>query len=610
MFEKLHTFINDPQIGFIPSGTAPNFDDEAAGDFEVDLPELSLNLLTSTSERFTKLQGRHSSFQFLAQERLDSMRSQLIGDKTLLAFGNLSLLSKQKNIEFNELWTYPTLNNEQLEKLHNGIFPNSKVVYKILEVFDSLPLVRSVCNVETLTQLFEIYYSKQRKLSFSELLMMNMGLSCCILLMLNNVIKGNETYEHSNDDLVFLQSRFFSHSVYYYEKIRSNDGLRTVQGILLLIMFLENSWISTQITHTQLSIVIRYAQEIGINRKLDNSTNFGIWSVCEYLDIEISHRYGKNPIINPMDVKPVSDSQVKQFLDVDPLDISHTNKMDYFAYFMYNLFKSRYKAYFLVFSVQATKSFNQLSKIVKDLNFESEKMISIMDAKFRPVFYYDEEFIARLENISKHPNARLGFSFQFSYFHHIMTINRYLGQVNHPKAEPFQKLSLDCARTILYTMLSINKQETAFHSLYWKLNCSSAAYLTMLSFFCDNPHRVSIQDFELLADVLDKVFYSKEVESGSIIREFFYYVIGGVCLEICLKLVKSKTSFYYTTPKLENHFLKLQQIIPELYQSQSNYENQLYTTNLESLHKINTNNEVEDFYTDFLDVNAIFDDVM
>lgn len=579
-------------------------------DFQVDLPELSMNLYTSTSERFSKLQGRHSSFQFLSQERLDSLKTQLMGDEALLAFGNLLLLSKKKNVEFGELWTYPKLNDDQLEKLHNGIFPNSQVVYGILENFNDLPVITSICLVETLHQLFEVYYSKQRKLSFSELLMMNMGLSCCILLMLNNIIKRNEKYEHTNDDLAFLQSRFFSHSVYYIEKIRFNDGIRTVQGILLLIMFLENSWISTQITHVQLSVAIRYAQELGINRTLDNLTSYGIWSVCEFLDIELSHRYGKPPIINPLDVKPINDLQVQRFLDVDPMDISQTSKMNYFALFMYKLFKSRYKSYFLVFSVQATKSFNELSDIVKKLNFESEDLISIMDASLRPVFYYDEDFKTRLRNISKKPNSRLGFSFQFSYFHHIMTINRYLGQVDHPRAKPFQKISLDSARTILHIMLQINKQETSFHSLYWKLHCSSSAFLTMISFFCDQPHQISVQDFELLSNVLDQVFYSKEVESGSIIREFYYYIICGVCLEICLKVVKARTNYHFITPELESHFQRLKKISPEIYQSQSNFESQLYADINDPLHKPSDNHEYQDLFSEFIDVSTIYNDVM
>lgn len=606
-----------------------------------------------------KFYGSHSNFRIFSDKSFRWMQNQLPPEDThlLIPVNNMPIVLALCMKTFNDIWFNSRPVDEDLRRrLSEGWFPEDEtLIFDLIQCIDKIFLASYVANSKDLEILFRAYYHnvelKNRNMkdsdeykvfTDSELLIMNISLSLCIASVIDKrmACEGNEkshnenVHTHDNsqcnpgktpslftyslDDLIQLQTKFFSSSIYYYGMVSLlSDGVETIQGILLMILFLETSWIKLSVSYILASIAVRYGQEIGLHRmetfqgltEEESSLRRRLWYFCEYLDMEVCYRHGKPPLINPNDVSTLSGKDLlnsmknhligdnsefpKKFQgNFDPLDpdflqfvLQHKDFNSYMGFVMHNLTKIKSKSYSALFSASSSNhSLEDLISTLKILNEDMDKLKQSMDKDLRPKFYYEHDFDqCTIFNQCPH-SSELQFSlcFHLTYFVHLMTINRLITQVdvkasNNKEILNFRHLYLNSARTILHIVKKIDRKNVPHSCINWLIFYPCSAFLSLLSSCLNTPDlSETFNDMNLLMDVTTGFFaFNKSVYFKSkpgvpkvySQRDSTIFLICGVILAIGIKIIESKSHFKFSVnnPRFVEHVKDCRRLFPEMY---------------------------------------------
>lgn len=579
--------------------------------------------------------GSHSSFHIFSEKSLSWIYSKLPATHAtlLVPLQNLPMIFALCMKSFNHIWFSPRPTDLQLKILSiKGWFPEDhKLIFDLIDCFDDVFLASSICSSSAIRQLFEKYYDNQLRLneseavSFkrSELLIMNISLSLCISSVIdkrmtsnngsNNSGKPPKLFSYTTNELIQLQTRFFASAIYYYDMVSvMSEGLKTIQAILLLIIFLETSWIKSHVNYILASIAVRYAQEIGLHRlesfqrlsEEEADLRRRIWWFCEYIDMEICYRNGKPPLINQADVSTCSGKDLFYSMK----KFNHNNKFDvldpsllqyilqtkgiegYIKHFINLLTKLRAESYHCLFSASSCNySFDDLIKTLEDLNGKMFEMSDAITPSLKPRFYNDPEFEDSLifSNSFNDDNASMEYAltYHLSFFTHFMTINRLISQIdnvyiNHDNSIVlnFRTLALNSSRTILHIVRRLGRKDIPFSCINWLIYYPVGAFLILISSCLNRCSSVeTLNDVNLLIDVTLNFFafnqnvlnatngprYSKLYNQ----RESTTSLMCGLMLNIGLRIIESKSPYKFieNNNKLQQYFKDCQSVFPEVY---------------------------------------------
>lgn len=594
-----------------------------------------------------KFYGSHSSFRIFSDKSAKWMQNQLPPEDAhlLIPVSNMPVVLALCMKTFNDIWFNSRPVDEELRKrLSEGWFPEDEhLIFELIKCIDKIFLASYVASSKDLEVLFRSYYRnvelKRRNMvesddykvfTDSELLIMNISLSLCIASVVDKRMlptgqdsNGGTPGEtpsltsYSIDDLIQLQTKFFSSSIYYYGMVSLlSDGIETIQGILLMILFLETSWIKLSVSYILASIAVRYGQEIGLHRmetiqglsEEEGGLRRRLWYFCEYLDMEVCYRHGKPPLINSNDVSTLSGRDLlntmryhllegeefpKKFQgNFDPLDpdflqfvLQHKDFTSYIGFVMHNLTKIKSKSYSALFSASSSNhSLEDLISTLKTLNEDMDKLKQSMDKDLRPKFYYEHDFDQCLIFNQDIDSLDLQFSlcFHLTYFVHLMTINRLITQVdakacNNKEILNFRHLYLNSARTILHIIKKIDRKTVPHSCINWLIFYPCSAFLSLLSSCLNTPNLPdTFNDVSLLMDVttcffaFNKNVYLKSTPGVPKVysqRDSTIFLICGVILAIGIKIIESKSHYKFSDnyPRFQEHLKESRAIFPELY---------------------------------------------
>ena len=102
---------------------------------------------------------------------------------------------------------------------------------------------------------------------------MNIALVLCLAnISRDDVIDSLEYPNLSTKSISYLQSellnKLFQNAMGAYGKVsRNSDGIRSLQGLALLILYFEINFVTDfHVNYSITSVLIRYAKELGIHR--------------------------------------------------------------------------------------------------------------------------------------------------------------------------------------------------------------------------------------------------------------------------------------------------------------------------------------------------------
>lgn len=629
-----------PYSNFIPNVEGDYEKSTAESGYSLNAPTAHVTEDQMASQALTTnvFHGNHSCFFIFSGKSMEWIASKVppIHQDSFVPLGNLPTLFSICVKAFNEVWFSPRPTDAELRKqMSLGWFPeDEKLIFELLEGVGNIFLVNEIYDSNHLTELFKIYYTERDSKSgssyrfrFSELLIMNICLALAISHVIDNRIVDNmhsvdisstsRLASCSTKDLVTLQTKFFSNSIYYYDMVSvMSDGLRTIQGILLLISYLETSWVKNHVNYILVSIAVRYAQEIGLHR---SETLIGlsaeeahirrrIWWFCEYYDMEICYRMGKPPLVNPSDVSTLNTKDLINS-SFNGCSISDVNEVDdlnpeflkcllerrgftvYLCHFITHLNRIRYDSYTGLFS--ASSSVNSLGNLVTkidSLNTRMFRLANSLSASLRPRFYRDSDFSSlfifrnKVEDIQ---TLEMAVTFHLTYFTHLMTINRVVSRLDIHDQGPgnvhiqkFRNLGLESARTILHIVSNIDSSLIPYSCLNWLLIYPFGAFLTLTASCLNRPSQSqTLEDVNLLINVIMLFFgassFKMEYEAGDNSFHRFYnqresaiFMICTLILTVGIRIIDSKSTFniYETNPSIKQMNDICRHICPELYQ--------------------------------------------
>lgn len=589
-----------------------------------------------------KYYGIHSTFHIFSHKSIAWIKTKLTPKDAVFVtpLENLPTVFSACSKAYTNLWTEPHGTSKVL--LQEGIFPdNPNLVGQLLQLFDSIFLAGFLVDAKYVEELTNIYYSNKgillsapkRSLRYSELLIMNVAISLCISVAINKRMYSNTESSASSassnnstfscfpainamelDDLIKIQDELFKDAIYYYARISViSDGIRTIQAILLLIIYLETSLVVCDVNYILSSVAVRFAQEIGLHRfesfshlpEDDRTYRRRLWWFCQYFDMEICYRIGKPPLVNDADVSTFGEKDTDLiFLKVHKDRVKPgsgnilaeivENKLvhTYIGHYTILLTRIRSRSYKELFS--ATVQYNSFRSILKTLtkiNSDMKKLLEGMDIRLRPRFYNDPEFKERLEAVPNYMNgANLDcakenvYAIQLSYFLHLMTINKLPFQMASPDHDEncrdsiqFRNLSLDSSRTILNIVLTIDRHNYPLSFLNWILFFPFAAFLNLLGNCINHPNSPeSMRDVSLLIDTSVSFFahnnrYAEESNNSSSKiyhqRESLCDLSVRIMLKIMIKIMEAHLNIEILKENsfLQSHLSAVETDYPDLY---------------------------------------------
>lgn len=589
--------------------------------------------------------GSHSNFNIFSNKSLEWIFTKLPkqDSELLTPMGNLPIMFNLCLRTFKEVWFAPRSNDEELKRrLVEGWFPEDQsLVFDLIDCFDGIFLASDLCDSQSVRELFRTYYLNKKepnpnRFKFSELLIMNISLALCISSVIDKRMSTTSNTDNSNGrtpnlfaystgDLIHLQTRFFSSSIYYYDMINvMSDGIKTIQAILLLIIYLETSWVKSTVNYILASIAVRFAQEIGLHRAESfvdlplEEANFRrkIWWFCEYFDMEVCYRNGKPPLINPADVstgnsKDIVDTMVKNNIPVnqsqgrldelDPVLLSFIleNKgfNSYIGHFLSVLTRIRAKSYSCLFSASScNQSFKSIVNNINEINSDMFSMAEAISPSLKPRFYNDPDFNSSLifsKQIHSGPySIEIALTFHLTYFTHFMTVNRLISQIDNIEYKlknrevlKFRNLALDSTRTILHIIRKLDRNSTPFSCINWSIFYPFGAFLTLLSNCLNRPQLAeTADDINLLVDVsvnffafqLDNLNMNKALNSEVCKiynqRESVSFIICTLMLNIGMRIIDSESDYNFVedNSRIRGYLKNCEEVFPELFKRNKN----------------------------------------
>lgn len=525
---------------------------------------------------------------------------------------------------FLSVWTdVKTYPKEDVKKFKEGIYPHDKqLTFELLRHYNCIALADFVCPVADVQALFMKYYGnksaprkKRYKFSYSEFMLMNLSLAISITVAIDEKSSGVTSPQigecprldaMSIDQLTSLQEEMFLNSVFYFHTISVvSEGMVTIQALLLLATHLETTWVITDVNYTFVGMALRYAQEIGLHRyetfnhlpELEIHERSRLWAAVQCFDVEISHRTGKPPSVNMVDVSTltpmdpwyvpalVSQSEVERLQQICGGQQLPWEEI-YVHFYVYKLSQLRAFSYFQLFSATVKyDSLKGIQEIVTSLNHELGNFTNELRAEFRPRYYYEPEFRLLIERFTSEKKMnRVNDSIltlQLCYFYQVMTINKVPSQIEPELDTPpyenacYRRNFLDSARTILHLMRSVNRRTVPFFGVNWMIFYPFVATMNLLAHCLNHSDEGdSLDDLNLLIDVSMNCFnlYSKQAKQPATrlfyLRLQLFDVVVRIVLRITIKVFESRTNMdiLSNNPALRSHLEDVEKEFPQFYQ--------------------------------------------
>ncbi|KAL6451219.1 HAL9 Halotolerance protein 9 [Candida maltosa Xu316] len=514
-------------------------------------------------------------------------------------------------------------------ELMDSIFDNVELPLAILKKLDSVYLVNYICDFNYVNGLFEKYYQekfnelenpeKRRSIfKWSELLIMSAAIGICVSMIIDDrnagKLSGSNLINSLTDlELVEINSKCFYSMILYYNRLCFiSEGLATVRGIILFVIYLEAVLSSIRTNLIPITIAIRYAQELGLHRQdcyqgLSASEQLSrkiLWWFCEYYNVEYCFRTGQPINLSIYEVSSLEDITTNAIVNAswklleyffknannDALTIAKivetkaTHKCA--TYMMYSLSKIRIRSFHLLYEPKKDRKI-KLSTFLSNVEIINKEMEAINIPPLNVAFYDDPNFAfnnpEKLELIGKLDNGYENFlMIYFNYFLHLMTINRVDFVSTSGKSIPqhlidqslkFEQISIRSARTILHLVKSIQLGKINFTTYSWFLYHPFAAFVYLSTIYLNNPNGLDLeQDLDLLIQVSLEFCNHRNFKSSKIkrncVRQLIYDLISRFVLKLVLQNIPAEksASFYDKYKTLTTH-LQLAIQFPEFFNS-------------------------------------------
>lgn len=424
-------------------------------------------------------------------------------------------------------------------------------------------------------------------------------------------------------ELFTLKNTLMDNVIFFYHRLCvMSDGIETIQGILLLIVYIETSWLSSSLNYILSTVAIRYAQDIGLHRSEtydsfspeEQARRKKIWWFCHYFDLEICFRTGKPPLINDSDITTDIDIDLFQFCQ-DFLSLSSEVKppnLDAYTasqrlliadesmvapnlcFLLLTKIRSRSYSQLFVASVQ-NSSYDTLAKTLDNLNEEMFTLAAGMSDKHKPRFWNDPEFQDVATTVPTHERQAL-LSVFLGFFLQLMLTNRLPFLIGHIESTEdternlgYRNLSNQAARTIMVLVRQLNSSNTSISFFNWIVFYPISAFISIFGCIINHPeHPDSYNDIKLLVESSMNFFETTDrvtFEGGNILKEYSEKdAIMGLLVKMLLRIViqfyeiKMNVSIIKDFPGLKEH-LDIQKTFPHLFKDRATFTKKILALN-------------------------------
>lgn len=563
----------------------------------------------SSDQKATVYFGAHSLLGILLESSMQWMENNLGPEKSsiLMPLKNMPVIFQLKARRLLLHWLDPApMDAREKARMLTSPFPKNSgpVLHLIRNYYTTICLVES-SNPDMMLSKFEKYYAHKNSskpvFGVSTLLSMCVAFLQAICLRVESWAKDSlpqaaelTSGEFSPTELAALQNQLLNYVVAYYHRLSIiGEGEESVEALLLLVQFIDKEYIAGEISYLVLSLAIRLAYALGFHRvesyaHLTESEVLKrryLWSLCRYLDMQTCFRTGRNPIINYSDISP----------EILLFHVDKTNaylKMEELTRYFEAIFQCRFNSYSRLFSAPAKLStFAELSANLDFLNQEMATSVIHLPQEMRPVFYNDPSFklLSRLDSLED----ELNLTCLLTYFSHMMLINRLPLMMTFPDAEikdkeKYKQLSLNSARTILHTVMAIDRDSFSGSFRSWAMFFPMTAVLHLLATCMSFPTSAeAISDLRLLIDAVVKIFNSPK--PPKVVDAFEYgdmtsliLVFVKTVLRVTVTILESKTGICIigSNSSLHDILFPTQKAFPELYESFESFKKSMCSNSI------------------------------
>lgn len=519
---------------------------------------------------------------------------------------------------FQRIWLNPQPHlPDDIRRLGHGVFPEREVCQEALDIFAMVQIGMRLCDHHEVEELFKTYFAnkkhppgKRKKLTYSELMLMNLVVVIALSVAADRDrtnIPNNVTFPRleamSMLRLVQLQEELFHNIAYYYQRVcMASEGLTTVEAILLLVIYLETSWVMPDVNYILTGMAVRYAQELGLHRPeiyahlpIEEQTKRArIWAACADIDTDICYRLGKPPLVNifdsatsnPLLLDGFDEEPIQQLLLRCPgvLPVERVYR---------RLSTMRSITYIRLFSAHVNyQSVRQVQQVVLELNAQTFGIGQELGDALRPRFHdevgFDKSLAIFASGLAYGQRNEILLALHLTYFHHIMTVNRvpwhvYSGENDSPPNEnsPYRKLSIDSARTILHIIRAIDCRSSAFLCLNWLMTYPFAATMNLLSNCLNHAEDSDVfKDLSLVIDVSMNFFAYFGSKADQESTRLFYMrfqlvdLVVRVLLRVVIKVVEERSGMNIldSNPAFLDHLGAVEKNYPQIYTKLHNHD--------------------------------------
>lgn len=493
-----------------------------------------------------------------------------------------------------------------------------------------------IIDTHRVEKLFHKYYDalelgNRVQIKCSELLIMCLILLWCITFLVDEIARGEllpplVANEFNADELLKLKDQLFNQAIAYYHRICViSEGLQTIQGILLFMMYIEANWFILPINYILGTVALRFAQEIGLHR-LETYECLSyeealerrrVWWFCYYFDVEICFRTGKPPLIDLSDVTTDSYSDFTHFFTwaacmgqdlSEDIVKAHRQLLEELLrdptrperqlikfsnlcgepiagqVYLKVLSEIRAKLYNRIFSARAKLYlFPKFMEVLDELNEEMADYAECIASDRRPRFWDDPEFKNNnIDFMLTMREKRELFNMHLAYFLHLMIINRVplvvdtaeLGTEEISKINRSRHLCFQLARTILHLCKDLNRLNCSMSYFNWIAFFPSSAFLCLVAGVINHPHSDALSDINLLIHLLRNFFAIADLEDGDAKARFYHKeAMVGLIIKLMLKVTtviyetRNNLTVFLDDTGLQNHFDSARTMFPELFMS-------------------------------------------
>ncbi|CAN3501439.1 transcription factor Tac1p [Diutina catenulata] len=585
--------------------------------------------------------GNHSIMCIFSHKSIDWIEQALGREGIALTtpIRNLPIIFFSKFRSFIAKWVDPPLLDQRgRRRLFERPFPLDRdTCFAFLHDYtEDIGTINRITDLEKVKGWFTEYYDnisnaglkyyRKRRFKASELLMMSSIMLMCITCKIDSITstpgpaRKSILDRISGEDLLKMKDQLFINAIAYYHRVCViSEGLDTVKGILLLMLYIETNWLVAPVNYMLGTVAIRFAQEMGLHRSEtyenlpleEQSERRQVWWFCYFFDVEICFRTGKPPIIDISDVTTNRHGDFKQFFiwamngvfsggdvrvktDKETLmatlqdSHSHAVQMINFAnccgepiagqIYLLVLAEIRAQSYNRLFSARARElSFTELMATLDDINHQMTQYAQNVCPEKRPRFWDDPEFQVLAPDVDF--NVRESHSMQLAYFLHLMLINRVpllvqstgLDSAQQMRINRCRHLCMQAARTILHSVRNYNKENCSVSYFNWIAFFPSSAFLCLVAAVINHPqHPEAVKDIELLV-YSSQNFFSMAEESPDKYRFYHKEAMVGLITRLMLKVatviyeLRNDSKLFSNNPPLQQHFENARVAYPELF---------------------------------------------